>query len=104
MKVGQTLAEGTYELAIARRYIRRNVAKISFCYQRELRARPGISGPIEVTFTIRADGKASAAKGTGFDQEVAACAASVIERIEFPAPKDKTATTVTQGFEATIPS
>jgi hypothetical protein len=69
---------------VIRRYIQRNLDKITYCYEKELLAKPTIAGEIVVQFFLSETGKASAAVGQGFDPTVASCVADVIGNIEFP--------------------
>jgi hypothetical protein len=69
---------------VIRRYIQRNLSKITYCYEKELLAKPTIAGEIVVQFFLSEAGKASAAVGQGFDPTVASCVADVIGNIEFP--------------------
>ena len=77
---------GDYDKSIVRRYIRRHVAEISYCYEKQLLARPGIAGEILVQFMITPSGTVQTSTGTGFDSPVASCVAGVIKNIEFPKP------------------
>jgi hypothetical protein len=87
VQIGQPNANGDLDKAIIRRYIKRNFAKITYCYEKQLLASPGVAGKITVEFTIEPSGKVSASTASGFDAEVGRCVAGVIEDIEFPKPK-----------------
>jgi hypothetical protein len=84
--IGQPTGSGDLDKAIIRRYIKRNVDKIAYCYERELLAKPGIHGEVLVSFFITPTGGVQQATGKGFDASVANCVAGVIGRIEFPRP------------------
>lgn len=77
-----------YDKTIIRRYIRRNIDKIGYCYDRQLLAHPGIGGDIVASFFIAPTGAVQTASATGFDAEVASCVAGVLRSIEFPRPGD----------------
>ena len=77
-----------YDKSIIRRYIRRNLDKITYCYDKQLLAHPGIGGEIMETFFIAPTGAVQASSGTGFDRDVAACVADVIKTIAFPRTGD----------------
>jgi hypothetical protein len=87
-----------YDKSIIRRYIRRAIDKIGYCYDKQLLANPDLRGEILVTFFITPTGTVQRASGTGFDREVAACVAGVIESIAFPAPSDGTGVQVNYPF------
>lgn len=88
-RIGEPTTIGpSYDKAIVRRYIRRHIDEIGYCYDKQLLARPGIQGAITVTFLISPVGNVQSASATGFDGEVARCLAAVIRNIDFPAPRD----------------
>jgi hypothetical protein len=78
---------GDLDKSIIRRYIKRQSSKLSYCYEKQLLARPGMSGDITVQFIIMPNGHVQGSAAKGFDNEVASCVAGVIGEIEFPAPK-----------------
>lgn len=88
-----------YDKTIIRRYIRRNIDKISYCYERALLGHPGIAGDIVVSFFIAPTGEVQTASATGFDAEVAGCVAGVIRAIEFPRPGDGVGVQVNYPFQ-----
>jgi biopolymer transport protein ExbD len=85
--IGQPNSQGDLDKAIIRRYIKRNIQKIQYCYEKQLLVKPGIEGTVSTQFFIRPDGKVETATARGVDTEVASCVADVIERIEFPKPR-----------------
>jgi hypothetical protein len=78
---------GDLDKDIIRRYIKRQSSKLSYCYEKQLLAHPGMQGDITVQFFITPNGAVAGANARGFDTEVANCVAGVIGAIEFPAPK-----------------
>jgi hypothetical protein len=83
-----TTSNPTYDKSIVRRYIRRHLNEISYCYEKQLLAHPNLGGDINATFLIGPKGAVQSSTGTGFDGEVASCLAGVIKTIEFPPPGD----------------
>ena len=81
-------AIGGLDKSIIRRYIKQNLAKISYCYEHELLAHPDLAGQVEIHFFIQPDGSVKNSAGTGFDGTVAQCVAGVIGAIELPRPGD----------------
>ena len=71
--------------AIIKRYVKRNLAKISYCYESELLANPNLAGAVAVQFLISPSGTVTQANGSGMDK-VASCVAAVVKNIEFPRP------------------
>jgi len=88
--VGQptTNQDSNYSKSIIRRYIRRHINEISYCYEKQLLAHPDLGGEILVKFLISPSGAVQSASGTGFDSQVSSCLSSVIQSIEFPKPGD----------------
>src|SRR5439155_6962635 len=89
---------GDLDKAIIRRNIRRNIQKITYCYEKQLVAKPGLAGTVTVQFTIAPAGTVSASAGAGVDTDVAHCVADVIKAIEFPKPPGGAAIQVTYPF------
>jgi hypothetical protein len=85
--IGQPNAQGDLDKAIIRRYIKRNQQKIQYCYEKELLAKPNLSGTVMTNFLITPNGNVSSSTGSGVDPNVANCVAEVIRNIEFPKPK-----------------
>jgi len=90
VSISQPAVVGSLDKAFVRRYLRRHLASIRYCYEKELLARPSLHGRIATRFTIAPDGKVVAATASGFDEAVAQCIAGVLRRIEFPASHDAT--------------
>jgi hypothetical protein len=86
--IGMPTSGGNLDKAIIKRYIKRNQAKIAYCYESELLARPTIEGSVQISFMISGSGTVMSASGQGFDAKVTSCVASVIKGIEFPKPTD----------------
>jgi hypothetical protein len=84
--IGQPTGSGDLDKAIIRRYIKRNFAKITYCYEKELLANNDLTGTINVSFFITPTGSVKSAVGSGSNATVANCVASVISDIEFPRP------------------
>jgi len=88
VSIGRPNATGDLDAAIIRRYIRRNIGKIQACYEKELAAKPKLTGTVASRFTIAATGNVVDASASGVDPTVAECVAGVIRGIEFPKPKN----------------
>jgi hypothetical protein len=87
VSIGQPSAQGDLDKAIIRRYIKRNVQKIQYCYEKQLLAKPTLAGTVQAQFFITPNGTVASSTGSGVDPEVASCVAEVIKNIEFPKPK-----------------
>jgi outer membrane biosynthesis protein TonB len=83
-----TSGKGTLDKAIIRRYIKRNIQKVQYCYEKELLSHATLAGKVTIAFTIEASGAVTPnAKVTGMP-EVEACLVQVIQGIAFPKPKN----------------
>jgi hypothetical protein len=88
ISIGQPTTTGDLDKAIIRRYIKRNIQKITYCYEKQLLQKKGLAGTVWVDFTIGTDGKVVESKGSGMkDKDVESCVADVVRGIEFPKPK-----------------
>ena len=97
VSVGQPNAQGDLDKAIIRRYMKRNLQKIQYCYEKELVAKPSLAGTVTVRFTINADGRVSRSSASGLPV-VDACVAAVVGAIEFPRPKGGGVVSVSYPF------
>lgn len=84
---GQLNSVGDLDKAIIRRFVKANIQKITYCYEKELLAIPNLRGTVQVQFFIRPDGKVASSSGAGMNADVASCVAGVIKTITFPKPK-----------------
>jgi hypothetical protein len=88
VSLGQATQTGDLDKAIIRRYIRRNLQKIQYCYEKELLALPKLQGTVTAQFTIGSSGVVTSSTGSGIQNpNVESCIAGVIKAIEFPKPK-----------------
>jgi pSer/pThr/pTyr-binding forkhead associated (FHA) protein len=87
VRIGQPSAVGDLDKAIIRRYIKRNISKITYCYEKQLLAKPGLQGTVATQFFISPNGTVASSNASGVDGEVSSCVAAVIKSIEFPKPK-----------------
>jgi hypothetical protein len=87
--IGEPITSGPgYDKSIIRRYIRRHINEIGYCYEKQLLAHPNLGGEIMVTFLISGSGMVQSSVAKGVAPEVASCVAGVIQSIQFPAPGD----------------
>lgn len=87
---GQAVIMGALDRSVIDAYIRRNLAKIRWCYEKELNKDPKLFGRIVINFVISGTGSVSSSKvnrTTMGNKNVESCVASQIKKIRFPAPK-----------------
>ncbi|HTJ40823.1 MAG TPA: AgmX/PglI C-terminal domain-containing protein [Kofleriaceae bacterium] len=95
-------ADGDLDPIVIRRYLKRKLAHLQYCYEKQLLAKPTITGTMSPAIAITATGATSAVTNTtGVDDDVASCVADVLRSIEYPKPKGGAAVTahVTIAFE-----
>jgi hypothetical protein len=86
--IGRPTLDGDLDKAIIKRYIKRSVDKIAYCYEKQLLAKPNLSGTVNVSFYIDPSGNVKSSNGSGVDGAVSSCVAEVISNISFPKPKN----------------
>jgi hypothetical protein len=69
---------------IIRRYVKRNIEKITYCYEKELLAQPGLEGTVTVNYTLNGNGRVMQSTASGVDPTVSSCIAEVVSNIHFP--------------------
>lgn len=77
-------ASGCLDKELIRRYVRRNIEKISYCYEKQLLATPGLEGTVVANFTLNANGRVIDSQASGVDPTVSSCIAAVISNVQFP--------------------
>ena len=90
VSLGQPTVTGDLAQAIVRRYLKRNIQKLTYCYEKELLQKPALAGTITLAFGIAATGAVTSPEGSGVSPEVSKCVVDVVSRIEFPRPKTGT--------------
>jgi len=100
---------GSLEKGIVRRYVRRQLNAVRYCYEKVLLApraappraapRPRLAGTVTVHFLVAPNGRVvqSTADGLG-DPEVERCIAGAVAAIEFPAVPDGGTTAINYPF------
>jgi hypothetical protein len=87
LSLGQPTVGGNLDKAIIRRYLKRNIQKLTYCYEKQLLANPKLEGTVTLELTIEDTGVVSTATAKGVDTNVETCIADVAKGIEFPKPK-----------------
>lgn len=101
VRVGNAVATGDLDKNIIRRYIRRKLPRIRFCYEKVLIKKPSISGTVIVSFVISPQGTVSKAEAKGVDTAVSDCVAKTIRTTQFPKPANGGSVTVRYPFTFT---
>jgi hypothetical protein len=89
VKLVEQHATAGLDVAIIKRFIRRDTMKFLYCYEKELMKDPSLAGQVALDFTIELDGKVLQATAKGFSQNVDRCLVEVMQRMEFPKPTRK---------------
>ncbi len=75
---------GDIDRELVRRYVRRKLAQITYCYEKELLGKPGLDGTVTADFTFNHVGAVIDSTASGVDPTVSSCIAGVISTITFP--------------------
>jgi len=84
------IKSGTIDKSVIDAYVQRNLAKIRWCYEKELIKNRNLGGRIVFNFIIGEDGSVPVAKvsrTTMNNENVERCVADQIKKIKFPSPK-----------------
>ena len=81
---GASRTLGELDKAMVRRVIHGHVARLRYCYEKQLLAHPGLHGTVVATFFLGPDGAVSIVDASGVDPAVASCVAATIRSITFP--------------------
>lgn len=88
--VGEPVILGALDRSLIDEVIRRNMAQIRYCYQRELTKSPALEGKLVVKFVIAPDGTVSSATtktSTLNNPAVEQCVNGRFMKMQFPEPK-----------------
>ena len=85
VNVGRAISQGGLDKNIIRRYVRKQIKRITYCYEKQLIAVPDLKGTVTVAFTIGGNGVVISSRADGIgNKNVEQCIASVIKSIKFP--------------------
>ena len=101
---GKATIRGGLDLNIVRRYVRRKLARIRHCYEKELLENPELEGALTVDFEITPQGLVENVEASGLQESVGECVSETIRTIQFPIPNDGGAVHVTYPFTFTYAS
>jgi TonB family protein len=97
--IGRPRVAGGLDKNIIRRYIRRMLPRIRYCYERQLLVKRHLRGTVYVRFTIDPNGRVLNPVASGVDKAVSTCVAQVIRRLRFPKPPGGGLVHVTYPFQ-----
>ncbi len=98
VRIGVPVVTGELDKAIIRRYIRRHLPRIQYCYEKVLVTKPTLAGSVSTRFTITGGGAVTAAAATGLDPAVADCITAVLRDIQFPSARGAGSVQVSYPF------
>jgi hypothetical protein len=98
LRIGNAQVSGDLDKNIIRRYVRRSLHKLTYCYEKQLLVDPKLAGTIQTHFVIDANGTTQDVSANGVNTAVADCVADVLRAIQYPKPKDGQPVTVTYPF------
>lgn len=97
-KPGKVVISDGLDKATVRRYIRKKLNRMAYCYDKELLSNPQLAGTVKTRFTISPQGKVQGADSSGMGSALNSCVTSAISSIQFPKTHDGTSTRVTYPF------
>ncbi len=68
-RLGAPRVTGDLDRNIVRRYLRRNLPRLTYCYEKELLTRPTLAGEVTVQFTISGAARSREATASGVDAD-----------------------------------
>ena len=87
---GEMILLGALDQSVVKRVIKQHMAQIRYCYQKEVKKNPSLSGKVTIKFVIAKDGTVSSAKTnttTMNNPIVENCICQRFMRFKFPEPK-----------------
>jgi membrane protein involved in colicin uptake len=90
VRLSVTQMNGALDKAIVTRILRRNLGRVTYCYEKQLLVEPGLSGRLTLGFEIAEDGALASPHATGVNDEVASCVESALASVRFPRPSSGT--------------
>jgi hypothetical protein len=100
ISLGKASVRGDLDKTIIRRYLRRRLPQIRYCYEKELLRSPKLAGRATAEFTIESTGRVSSAKVTGLgNRAVESCLQKVLRTMQFPQAKGGGIVLVKYPFE-----
>lgn len=88
IRIGTVSVTGDLDKGIIRRYVRRKMPQVRYCYERALRKDATLAATVVTQFTIGPDGGVMSASAAGSQDEVLdRCIAGVVQAIGFPKVK-----------------
>jgi hypothetical protein len=73
---------------VVRRIVRRYLARMKYCYEKELNTDPDLGGKVMVDFAVNAEGQVTAASAKGLNPAMEKCLVGAFRAMRFPKPKD----------------
>jgi hypothetical protein len=84
VQIGRPTVVGELHRDIIRRYVRRAMPQLTYCYERALITDQRLRGAVSTRFTISPDGRVSGATAAGLPPDADACLVSVLVGLRFP--------------------
>lgn len=92
---GKEVSAGTYDKNVIHAVIKRHLARIRYCYEKQLQRDPKLAGKLIIEFKIDENGNVTVARvasSTLGDPTAETCIVAEFKKLRFPAPEDGTVT------------
>jgi outer membrane biosynthesis protein TonB len=89
-RMSQVKGQGQLSKEEIMKVINKHIGKIQYCYEKQLRLQPGLSGKVQLEWVIGTDGKVKSVKSTGSTLQNAAainCMSRQVKDWRFPKPR-----------------
>jgi hypothetical protein len=77
-------AGGKVDKVIVKRYLRRELNKFRYCYERSLVVNPEVRGTLSIQFRVLPDGTLTGVRVEGIANDVENCVAAFVRRMQLP--------------------
>ncbi len=101
IRTGTANVSGSLSKEVIRRYIRRHINQIRYCYEQQLARRPDLAGRVQIRFVISSSGAVTTSTVAGStlgNPAAEQCVARAVQRIAFPQPEGGGVVIVTYPF------
>ncbi len=90
VRIGRATVQGSLDKNIIRRYIRRKLPRLRWCYEKQLLEHDGLAGKVDTEFVIKANGQTasvSAVMNHADGKRASECIKKTLKTIRFPKPR-----------------
>lgn len=98
VSIGKPTVTGPLDREIVHRVLKRHQYKFLYCYEKGIAVNDTLAGKLRAAWEILPSGKVANAGTMGIEGATAACTKQVLERIQYPKPRDGSSVAVNVVF------